>query len=300
MNQLKNILVAVDFSDCSRAAMAQAVRLAGWNGATLHALHVIDPLVAASVASGTRLSPSEADQFVQEQAHARLTAWLQEAGGQAAVRVVIGTPLHEVLVQARQVAADLLVAGARGASAPRQGAGTLAAKLARKAPTKVLLVSEGGVAPFGTIVAAVDFSATSGRVVGQATRVAGREPCDIRYLHVFDPPWRRLHYLAPTPEASPDFEKQYTDALQGRLEAFVAQHHGAPGRCVLLPCSSSGHGIVQYAREVQASLVILGRRGQTTLRYLLMGSTAERLLRELPCSVLTVLPPDGDSILPIP
>jgi len=28
MNQLKNILVAVDFSDCSKAALAQAVRLA--------------------------------------------------------------------------------------------------------------------------------------------------------------------------------------------------------------------------------------------------------------------------------
>lgn len=300
MNHLKNILVAVDFSDCSKAALAQAVRLAGWNGATLHALHVIEPLVVASVASDTRVSHPDAHHLLQEQARARLTAWLQEAGGQAAVSAVIGTPLHEVLVQARHVAADLLVAGARGASAPYQGAGTLAAKLARKAPTKVLLVSEGGAVPFGTIVAGVDFSATSGLAVEQASRVAGRETCDIRYLHVFEPPWRRLHYMAPTPEASPDFEKQYTDALQGRLEAFVAQHHGTPGRCVLFAYSSSGHGIVQYAQEVQANLVILGRRGQTTLRYLLMGSTAERLLRELPCSVLTVLPPDGETILPIP
>ena len=41
-------------------------------------------------------------------------------------------------------------------------------------------------------------------------------------------------------------------------------------------------------------------RGQTTLRYLLLGSTAERLLRELPCSVLTVRPTDAENVPPIP
>lgn len=300
MNQLKNILVAVDFSDCSKAALAQAVRIAGWNGARLHAVHVIEPLVVAGVASAIQANPTDANELLQGQAHARLTGWLQETGGQAAVSVVIGTPLHEVLVQARHVAAELLVAGARGASAPYQGAGTLAVKLARKAPTMVLLVSEGGTVPFGTIVVGVDFSPASGLVVEQASRAAGQENGDLRYLHVFNPPWRRLHYLAPTPEASPDFERQYTDALQGRLEAFVEQHHGPPGRCVLFPYSSAGHGLVQYAQEVKADLVVLGRRGHSTLRYLVMGSTAERLLRELPCSVLTVLPPDGGTILPIP
>jgi len=44
---------------------------------------------------------------------------------------------------------------------------------------------------------------------------------------------------------------------------------------------SYGQGIVQYAKEVKADLVILGTRGRTSLRYVLLGSTAERLLREL-------------------
>lgn len=212
----------------------------------------------------------------------------------------MSTPLHEVLSRVRAVSADLLVAGARGCRAPIQGVGTLAAKFARKAPTKVLLVSEGCTDPFRKVVACVDFSPASQLVVQQALRVAGREGSEIHCLHVFDPPWRRLHYGAPTPQATPDFERQYTAALQGRLDEFVGKHEGFNLRCVLFPMSSFGHGIAQYAKENHADLVIMGTRGQTSLRYLLLGSTAERLLRELPCSVLTVRAPGGENILPIP
>ena len=41
MNQLKSILVGVDFSDCSRSALEQATRLAKGNHARLHALHCV-------------------------------------------------------------------------------------------------------------------------------------------------------------------------------------------------------------------------------------------------------------------
>ena len=37
MNKLKTILVGADFSDCSRSALEQAVRLARWNHARLQA-----------------------------------------------------------------------------------------------------------------------------------------------------------------------------------------------------------------------------------------------------------------------
>jgi nucleotide-binding universal stress UspA family protein len=42
MDSLKNIVVGVDFSAGSRAAHAQAVRMAHWNEAALHVVHVID------------------------------------------------------------------------------------------------------------------------------------------------------------------------------------------------------------------------------------------------------------------
>ena len=38
----------------------------------------------------------------------------------------------------------------------------------------------------------------------------------------------------------------------------------------------------------QADLIVLGTRGRTKLEYVLLGSTAEGLLRELDCSVLSI------------
>ena len=39
----------------------------------------------------------------------------------------------------------------------------------------------------------------------------------------------------------------------------------------------------------------LGNKGRNDLRYVLLGSAAERLLTKLPCSVLCVRPPEGRS-----
>ena len=42
MNKLKSILAGVDFSECSQAAMRQAVRMAHWNEARLQVLHCVE------------------------------------------------------------------------------------------------------------------------------------------------------------------------------------------------------------------------------------------------------------------
>ena len=77
MNRLSNILVAVDFSDCSKAALAQAVRIAGWNGAALHALHVIEPQAVSDVALAMEATEFDANNLLTRQAHAKLTGWVE-------------------------------------------------------------------------------------------------------------------------------------------------------------------------------------------------------------------------------
>jgi nucleotide-binding universal stress UspA family protein len=49
-------------------------------------------------------------------------------------------------------------------------------------------------------------------------------------------------------------------------------------------------GIADYAARVGADLTVLGTRGKTNLRDILLGSTAERVLAESRCSVLAVKP----------
>ena len=45
MNRLKNIVVGIDFTSNCESALEQAIRIARWNNASLHVVHVIDELV---------------------------------------------------------------------------------------------------------------------------------------------------------------------------------------------------------------------------------------------------------------
>ena len=127
------------------------------------------------------------------------------------------------------------------------GAGMLATKCMRKAPTKVMLVQGHQPQPFRTVLARVDFS-----------------------------------------EASPEFQRHYRLLMKQRLKEYVGDTAGLDTRFTVFDAPRHGCGIAEYARHVQADLVVLGTKGRTTVGYVLLGSTVERLLRDLPCSVLTV------------
>ena len=62
------------------------------------------------------------------------------------------------------------------------------------------------------------------------------------------------------------------------------------------------HEIVAYAKEQQSGLLVLGTRGHTGLRRLMLGSVARNVLLHAPCSVLVVRenvapPADGDALI---
>ena len=46
--------------------------------------------------------------------------------------------------------------------------------------------------------------------------------------------------------------------------------------------------IVKYAAEVRAEVIVIGTHGRTGLDRLMLGSVAERVVRDAPCSVLVV------------
>lgn len=56
--------------------------------------------------------------------------------------------------------------------------------------------------------------------------------------------------------------------------------------------------IVRYARDVDADLVVIGTHGRSGLAHVLLGSTAEKVVRKAPCPVLTVRPEGHDFVMP--
>jgi len=295
MDRLKNIIVAVDFSACSRSALAQATRLARWNGARLQAVHVVDSSTVADLAGALRVPVEEVRaQAVHTTTH-ELEQWVKAVGGGAEVSILTGSPIHEILRRVQAVAADLLVAGARSDLDQAHQVGTLAGGLLRNGPGKVLLVNEGGAAAFRKIVVCVDFSPTAHLAVDQARRMASQEDCEIHCLHVFNPLSSKWPFGPPLLEVTEEIKQRHADALQTRLAEFVGRPEGMNLHCHVVGASRYGQGIAGFARQNQADLIIVGARGRTNLRYVTLGSTAERLLRVLPCSVLTVRASESDA-----
>ena len=299
-----SIVVGTDFTPCSAVALAQAIRIAAWSGAAggggarVHVIHVIDTTVVIELETAL----SEFQKGIRDGLTKDVeSAWVDFAKGVPGaaglpIEVSINNRIVGILRRAGEDKADLIVMGAFGHRAPDVGMGTVATACVRKSTTDVLLVRdtrpEMGTAPFRTIVAALDFSPTSLRAVERAALFAAQDGAELHLLHVFQPPWHQLHYRAPTQLAPPDQQKQYREGLDRRLAEFcrpvLEAHSGLRTRTVVHDYSGHRSGIVDYAGQVGADLIVLGTRGRTNLRDLLMGSTAEKVLEESKCSILAV------------
>jgi len=291
-----SIVVGTDFTSCSAVAVGQALRLAALSCASVHIVHVIDTIVVIEIESV--LSPVQ--QGIRDgltaDAEKAWTAFAANIPGAAAhpVDVLINNRVVGILNHAREHGADLVVMGAFGDRRAAVGFGTVATACVRKSTADVLLVRETQAGPFKKVVAAVDFSETSARALARAARMAARDGAELHVLHVFAAPWHQLHYKAPTTLDQPHLQKQYRDVLERRLADFVLPISRAHDGLVVRPVcyDHQGHrsGIVEYARSVSADLIVLGTRGRSNVRDILLGSTAEKALAESPCSVLAIRP----------
>jgi universal stress protein E len=302
MNTLNSILVAVDFSTGSRSALEQAARITCLQGAKLNVLHVIDESALKALARSHGSNFEKEASKATAGASAAMDRWLETIKLPACcqIHIVIGHPLHEILEQTRRLEADLLVAGITGSGLSTSGVGAVSGKLARKAPCRVLLVRTDLSHPFHRVVACVDFSDTSLEVITAARRIAIKDAARVDFLHVWQDPWVALPYSAPFGEvgmpslivSTPEQRATLVNNLSAELHDFVSETaEGIQSAEVLREAISYGEGIVDYAKEVTADLIIIGHKGHSKLHDILLGSTPERLLTKSPCSILLVKPP---------
>ena len=297
MDRLKNIVVGVDFSRFSQVALGQAVRMARRNQAKLHVIHVIEDSVVSDLREALDVEADPFHEEVRAAALQRLNDFIAETGPQEidlSVEVAIGVPLQLILQRVQDVKADLLAVGMKGTSGRSIRTGTLATKCVRKAATRVMLVHENQPETFTSVVACVDFSEVSERVVKQAVRAAVQNKAALHVMHAFYPPWKVLHYMAPTRQAAPDYQEQYRQNLKARLEQllepFRDETRDLEVQCHLVEISETAEAIMESKKEFDADLIVLGTRGRTRLKTLLLGTTAERIIQEAWCSVLAIKP----------
>jgi len=148
------------------------------------------------------------------------------------------------------------------------------------------------------ILVPVDFSACSAKALDYAVAFARPAQAEIILLHVVEP----ICYPMYGQEITADYSSLQTNLLKtGRehLAEFSRAQAAASAPMKLLVREGSAWGkIVDAAKEERADLIILSTHGHTGLRHVLLGSTAERVVRHAGCPVLIVREQEREFVTP--
>jgi len=298
MEPLGSILVDIDATAPAHPALARAVRLARASHATLTIVDVVNVPAYAR-----RYFPADIEEEMlttRRQQLERVAHAVTDVATEA--KLLTGRPGTVLIQEVLRSKHDLLMrshARDSTASAPKPF-GAVDMELLRKCPCPVLLVRPGALDQHPRIAGAVNAST--------------EEPVE-RALNVKIAEWALL--LARLEDGVPLLLQAWAPFAAGKVrshasdEAFAAYVEDVRSRTsndLLHLAKSLGERmaavqtvhrrgeaeqvIPEYAVAGGIDLVVMGTVARGGIAGLLMGNTAERVLRKLPCSVMAVKP-DG-------
>lgn len=301
MITIRRILCPLDFSRFSRHALEQAVAVAREFGAEIAALHVytvapiaqVVPAGAPMAIEPTHLSAADRAELVTEVR--QFAADVDAEGVRIDVSTVDGEPATAIAAQAAAWGADLIVMGTHGRSGlERAVLGSVAENVIRRAPCPVLTVPPRVITAtqdltFSQILCAVDFSSASLRALEYAASLSAIGGPGIRVLHVVDlvAESRGIHG-EPAFDAA-GFHAEMKVAARARLNTVISD--AVRARCPITEIVTMGKPdaeILRIAEEEACDLIVLGVHGRSGFDRLIFGSTAQRVVRQAACPVLTI------------
>ena len=139
------------------------------------------------------------------------------------------------------------------------------------------------------ILAPTDFSRHAENAVRYACGLAERLDAELHLLHV-------LSEIVPTgpdplltPVLPPEYYRESEVQSRDALAKLIKATWGTPPVVEnAVRWDSPVEGIVDYAREAAIDLIVIATHGRTGLSHVLLGSVAERIVREASCPVLTI------------
>lgn len=138
------------------------------------------------------------------------------------------------------------------------------------------------------VLVPTDFSLASQRAIVHGIRVARQTGAELLVVHVSDslpvPPGCTGHeYLVRQDHAR--------QAMKDRLKALVDQLAGGSFEGSLLSIAVEGvpsHEIIRAAQDNDVDILFISTHGHTGFKRFFLGTTADKVVRFAPCSVLLV------------
>lgn len=278
------ILLATDGSEEAELAARTAADLAGETGSELHVVHVLvlppetlhDPFGTAAREEFERRGRARLDELV-----GRLETSGGEVGG---AHFRIGSPAAEIVAQAEEVGAGLVVLGSRGLGAMRRALmGSVSDSVVRHAPCSALVV-RGEPLTFPTkILLATDASEEANLAASAAAELAKGTDSELHVVHVGS---AVPMFLAATEEEPARMAREARSTLDEQVRRIEAGH-GTEAKAHLR-YGAVAEEIVALAEDIGTRLIVVGSRGRGGIRRALMGSVSERVVRHAHCPVIIV------------
>jgi nucleotide-binding universal stress UspA family protein len=276
-----SLVAGIDLTATGRRVADRARILAEESGADLRLVHVLEPVSEAMI------EPSLA-RLMRDHQHAeagRIADWVRERTSvPVSLDVVKGSPSWELTARAKTAA--LIALGS--STVDPFAVGPVSMRVATMAQSDVLIVRRQPRAPYRKVIAAVDFSEASRVAVEKALQMFPKSEITVLYSlpSRFDPVLLEAGMFreemdasrAVRMEAAKDRMLEFTSAWNGSVRTMVTD--GPPTET-----------IDEAVRRRGADLVVVGSRGATATRMVLLGTVAEGLVSTAPCDVLVARAP---------
>jgi nucleotide-binding universal stress UspA family protein len=283
MGEYRKILIAIDGSGSSVHALKEAFKLARDEKSWVTVVSVVPPYegdlgsvwvdnVKESMSRPCVLALSQAEEIAKEQ--------------KVLVRTVCEEgDIHERIVDLADAEDfDLIVMGRKGRSQIEKALiGSVTERVIGHTRKDVLVTPEDSTIGWKKILLATDGSKYSQPATARAVEFAKAYGSDLHIISVVEV---TQEFFARAPQAVEDLISKARGMVDKIKESAV--YEGIKAEGIVREGEEAYKVIVEAARDRKVDAIIMGSRGRTGLRRLLMGSVTEKVIGYAPCPVLVV------------
>jgi universal stress protein E len=304
VKRFKDLLFVFNDSIEANAAFERAAGLARRNDARISVVHCVEGM-PEDHASDPHLAETWALMRHEWQSKLNLLVEpLRRDGVPAETAILGGISFLEIIRRVQRQGHDLVIKAAQSVGGTRELLfGSTDMHLMRKCPCPVWIQKPQEVSKTSSrILAAVDVTAEdeSGHSVNRlimdlATSLSAIEGSELHVVHAWsfygESTLRGRAFIRMAQEQVEAMVNQERTQRQGALDGLLEPYRGA-GFALKehLVKGDARIMIPQLAELCNIDLIVMGTLGCTGVSGLLMGNTAEDILRQVNCSVLTVKP----------
>ncbi len=299
MQRFKNILLMYP---CDQATLERAASLARNNHAKLTVMHVERELTGTSLITSPGSPALELQDLVVKEYQSQLkdfVAPFKKDGVRVASKVVVGTPFLEIIREVIVEKHDLVMMTAEGNGGLKERLfGSTSLHLMRKCPCPVWVMKPTKRRQFLRVMAAVDpdpvensRDTLNALILQLASSLAEQDGAELHVAHAWtvlgESVFRGSGRLSESEIRG--YFREEIGRHQELLDALITKHTSR-GAHIHMINGTAEFVIPDIAKSEKVDLLVMGTVCRTGIPGFFIGNTAEKILDEVDCSVLTVKP----------